>query len=314
MFHNRKSSLVKMSGSDRLLLVYSTNSNVFYERLAQRLLAACKESSLPVESRTATQLRSMTEDQLADTTLILVNPVDCAHKVGNAPRLFSRVSAAKRRLMILAEAVETTWFKNQFQLPIQYDALIDVGFASQHDKLEDFDIPYRFLFNGATRQEAQTIAQPTPSRRHIPWTIVGHRTAGRVKLASELIRRVDPGGLVFLPDAGTGVRRGGSSISPLGLASVLSRTRYYVWTSHHEFAYYESFRFIEAILAGAMPCKVDSTVTWEQHGIPGIFESIETLCDFIRSKRFSAVQRSAREYYLSQGRLADHLQAVLENV
>jgi hypothetical protein len=314
MFYNRKSSRIEMSGSDRFLLVYSTTSNVFYERLAQRLLAACKESSFPVEPRTATQVSSMTEDKLANTTLILVNPVDCAHKVGDARKLFSRLSAAKRRIMLLAEAVETTWFKNQFQLPIQYDALIDVGFVSQQDKLKDFDIPYRFLYNGATRQEAQTIAQQTPSRRHIPWTIVGHRTEGRVNLASELIRWVDPGGVVFLPNAGTGVRRGGSSISPLGLASVLSRTKYYVWTSHHEFAYYESFRFIEAILAGAVPCKVDSTVTWEQHGIPGIFESIETLCDFIRSKRFSAVQRSAREYYLSQGRLADHLQAVLENV
>src|SRR5215211_2962063 len=142
MFHKGKSIRVAMPRSDHFLLVYSTTSNVFYEALAQRLLTACNESSLPVESCAAAQLSSMNVDQLANTTLILVNPVDCAHKVGSARKFFTRLSAAKRRLIVLAEAVETNWFRNQFLLPIQYDALIDVGFVSQEEKLKNFSIPY----------------------------------------------------------------------------------------------------------------------------------------------------------------------------
>jgi hypothetical protein len=303
-----------MLRSDHILLIYSTTSNIFYETLARRLITACKENSLLVESCAAAKLSDISVDQLANATVILVNPVDCTYKIGNRQEFFSRLSFAKRRIMVLAEAVETEWFDNQFRLPIHYDALIDVGFTSQQDKLKERSIPYHFLFNGPTRHEERMIAQPSSFRRHIPWAIVGHRTEERVKLAAELIEKLDPGGFVFLPDAGTGVRKGGSSIGPLGLTSVLSRSKFYVWNSHHEFAYYESFRFREAILAGAMPCKVDSTSTWEQLGIPGIFPSVEFLCDSIRNERFPSMQRSAREFYLSQGGLADHLQAVLENV
>lgn len=302
-----------MPRPDRFLLVYSTTSNVFYAALAQRLLAACKENSLPVELCAATQLGSMSVDRLTDTTLILVNPVDCAHRVSHAKRFFARVSAAKSRLLVLAEAVETKWFENQFRLPIQYDAMIDVGFVSQENKLEGFDLPYRFLFNGATRQEERMIVQQVPSERQVPWAIVGHRTEDRVKLAAQLTESVDPSGFVFLPKAGTGVRKGGSSISPSGLTSILSRTKFYVWNSHHEFVYYESFRFIDAILAGAMPCKVDDKAKREQFDIPGIFPTVETLCDSIQGMDFASMQRSAREFYLSQGKLADHLQSVLEN-
>jgi hypothetical protein len=51
--------------------------------------------------------------------------------------------------MVLAEAVGIKWFERQFELPLRYDMLLDVGFASQEDKLRDSGVPYRFLFNVA---------------------------------------------------------------------------------------------------------------------------------------------------------------------
>jgi hypothetical protein len=300
---------------EQFLIVYSTTSNVFYEALARRLAAACEENSREARLCTAIELSDMDTDEFENTTLALVNPFDCTYRIGGRGKFFSRISAARKRIMVLAEAVETQWFKNQFRLPIRYDALIDVGFLSQRDRLRDFDVPYYFLFNGPTRQEEERIGRPTTSpQRPIPWAIVGHKTDRRVRLVVELMEKLDPGGFVFLPNAGMGVRKGGSAIGPLGLSSGLSRTRYYVWNSDHEFMYYESFRFLEAILVGAVPCKIDGRAAWGHLSIPGIFPSVQALCATIHSEGFSSMQNSAKEFYLSQGSLASHLERILEDV
>jgi hypothetical protein len=299
---------------EQFLIVYSTTSNVFYEVLARRLATACEENSREARLCTAMELSNMRADELENATLTIVNPFDCSYRIGDSKKFFSRLSAARRRIMVLAEAVETQWFKNQFRLPIRYDALVDVGFVSQRDRLGDFDVPYRFLFNGPTQQEVEKIRRPTSSKRPIPWAIVGHKTDGRVRLVVQLMERLDPGGFVFLPNAGIGVRKGGSAIGPSGLSSGLSRTRYYVWNSHHDFMYYESFRFLEAILVGAVPCKIDGRADWRELSIPGIYPSVQALCNTVHSEGFSSMQDSIKAFYLSQGTLANHLEKILEDV
>jgi hypothetical protein len=127
------------------------------------------------------------------------------------------------------------------------------------------------------------------------------------------MEKLGPGGFVFLPGAGM-VREGHGTIGPSGLASVLSRTEYYVWNSYHEFAYYESFRFREAVLAGAVPCKIDAeAASWERIGIPGVFPSVDAFRESIRSEGFVRMRESAREFYLSRGRLSDHLEKTLSH-
>jgi hypothetical protein len=298
------------------VIVYPDGGSVFHEKLARRLGAAAEEGSQEALVRSSAEVCEMDGEQLALTTLGIVSPWECAQFIGSKEKLFSRLSVAKKRVMILAEAVEAKWFGLQFRLPVRYDALIDVGFASQRDRLPSgFDLPYHFLFNGPTREEAQAIELAlVPSERRIPWAFVGHTKVDRVKLAAELVNELDPGGFVFLPTPGSGVREGKGMISPSGLAHVLSNTRYYVWRSHHEFAYYESFRFIEALLAGAAPCKVDIEGTWKQPEIPNVFPSVRALRRCIESEGFAAMLGSARQFYLSRGRLADHLEEALRFV
>jgi hypothetical protein len=302
-----------MDGRDPILIVYPSRGSAFHETFARRLAAAADEGLRGALVRSSAEVSEMDEEQLAGATLGIVSPWECAQFVGNRERFFARLSAAKKRITVLAEAVEIKWFSWQFRLPIRYDALIDVGFASQKHKLPpSFDLPYHFLFNGPTREEERTIkAASTSSKRPIPWAFVGHIREDRARLASELVEELDPGGFVFLPTAGAGVRKGKGMISPSSLANVLSKTRYYVWRSHHEFAYYESFRFIEAILAGAVPCKVDVGGTWKQPGIPNVFPSVQALRRCIESEGFPSMLGAAREFYLSRGRLADHLEEAL---
>ena len=275
---------------------------------------ACVEGSREVVLCAAAELESMDTEQLEDSTVALVNPSECTLGLGNVKEFLSRISVARKRVMVLAEAIENRWFKVQFRLPIRYDAVIDVGFLSQKDKLPDSDLPYRFLFNGPTQEEKRKIERTEPSRRTIPWAFVGHRRDDRFALAAELVERLDPGGFLFLPNPGTGVVRTNGKIGPSGLEAVLSRTKYYVWTSHHTFMYYESFRFIEALLAGAAPCKIAYPAEWKKIGIPGIFPSAEAFCKVARSEDYASMLGAAKDYYLSRGLLADHLGEVFQDV
>lgn len=302
-----------MRDRKQITIVYPFAGSDFHKQLARRLASACEEKSRTAKLLSSAEVRDMDDDRLAGETTLIVNPWECTYKIGPPEKFFSRLSAARKRITVLAEAVEIEWFKKQFRLPMQHDMMIDIGFASQESKLHDFDIPYRFLFNSPTRRDERTIMRADPSRRTIPWAYVGHYRETRMKLAAELVEKFDPSGFVFLTKGGA-VMEGRGTIGPLGLSSVLSKTKYYVWNSHHEFEYYESLRFMEAIMAGAIPCKIDSRVNWKKLDAPGIFSSVQELADSARNEGFTSMWRSARDFYLSRGRLADHLEEVLKDV
>lgn len=294
-----------------MLIVYPAWGSAFHEGLARRLATARREGSEETHVCSSAEMRDMDTERIANATVAVVSPWECARWITGKEKFFSQLSVAHKRILILAEAVETGWFTRQFELPVRYDVLIDVGFASQEHKLPNFELPYRFLFNGPTRQEEQIMAREPSSERSIPWAFVGHSKEDRVRLAVELVEKIDPGGFLFLPRPGSGVKEGKGAVSPSGLGAVLSQTRYYVWRSHHEFAYYESFRFIDAILHGAVPCKIDGGEVWKQSGIPGIFPSVEAFRDRIQSDGFSSMLEDAREFYSSRGRLSDRLEEAL---
>lgn len=303
-----------MERPSQLFIIYSNNANAFYKELAQRLATACNESGRAARLTTAAELIHMGHSELKDATLAVVNPFECFHWVIDKEALSARLRMVHRKLMVLAEAIETRWFEDQFRLPVSFDALVDVGFHSQREKMDGYDIPYRFLFHAPTSTEREKIQHPEAQKRPIPWALVGHQTTERLKFATELMRRIAATGFVFLPQPGFGVRKKGEAIGPSGMISMLSRTEYYVWISHHEFSYYESFRFIEAILAGAMPIKIDASFEWQETTIPGIFPSLETFVEAVYDEGFVSLRESAAEFYLSQGLLADRFEEVLESV
>ena len=145
--------------------------------------------------------------------------------------------------------------------------------------------------------------------RPIPWAVIGHYTEERLRLVSQLLERVGPRGFVFLPPLRP-VRQDQARLSPPTVRSVLSRTRYYVWCAHHQFPYFESFRFLDGLLAGAVPCKLDAGELVSST-IPGAYSSFEALCDQLTSGNPWSAYEEVRSFYLSKGSLPDHLQAVL---
>jgi hypothetical protein len=148
--------------------------------------------------------------------------------------------------------------------------------------------------------------------RPIPWAVIGHYTEERLRLVSQLLERVGPRGFVFLPPLRP-VRQDQARISPPAVRSVLSRTRHYVWCSHHQFPYFESFRFLDCLLAGAVPCKLEAGEL-ASSGIPGVYCSLEALCDQLTSGNQWSAYEEARSVYLSKGSLPDRLEAVFASL
>lgn len=302
-----------MRANDKLLIVYPQAGSAFYETLGRRLVTSCKEKFRDVTLRSAAEVCGAEEGGLDDTTVAVIAPAQCRHGLPDRDRFFRLLSGARRRVMVLAESVETEWFENQFKVPLEFDALIDLGFVSQEQKLNGFETPYLFLFNAPTHEEKQMIEGASLTGRKIPWATVGHERRDRVQLAHDLLTKFNPGGFVFLPPAGVVIKKENGMIGPDGLHALLGKTQYYVWESLHEYNYYESFRFREALLAGAMPCKVDRRADWTNTGIPGIFPSVEAFAESARDEGFEAILGSAKEFYFSHGLLADRVEEVLDS-
>lgn len=303
--------------TDELLIVYPQAGHDLYRELGQRLRIACEENSRNVSLSSADAVCDMGKEELADTTVAILAPAQCYWSLSDRDEFSLRLAEARSRLAVFAESVETEYFGNQFNVPIDFDALIDIGFVSQESRLGDFGLPYHLLLNGPTREEKQRIERASLSGREIPWAMLGHNKGGRLELAHELMQSFDPQGFVFLPQSGISVRKDRGMVGPEELDRLLQNTQYYIWNGQHRVTYYESFRFREAILAGAVPCKIESEnalYEWEANGIPGFFPSLESFIETANDEGFENLYESARDFYLSQGLLADHLDEVLESL
>jgi len=305
----------------QLLIVHPSSGGIFYQELSRRLFTACKEELREeVALCSSRELRNMTTDRLSSATLAVVNPVECAATSNDSSgwcaatssvrsAFFSKLALGYKRIMVLAEAVESKRYRQQFRVPVNFNALFDVGFVSQKEKHLFPDVSYCFVFDGPTKKEEQVIASLSTSKRHIPWALVGYQTPEHLKLVAALVDYGRyPEGFCYLQ------RPFDSGLSPTGLAAVLSKTNYYVWSSEDSFAHYESFRFIQALLAGAVPCKIDNSHSWDDFDIPGIFPSAQSFCAKVQEEDYWSMYSSAREFYTSKGSLAEHLEKALHLV
>jgi hypothetical protein len=247
---------------------------------------------------------------------MVVDPVACAATASQRSQFFSKLALARKRIAVLAEAVESTRYRQQSRLPVNFDAIFDVGFVSQRDKHPLPDVPYHFVFNGPTKEEEQVVAELVPSReRCIPWTVVGHQTPNNLNLVAELMDyKLYQGGFCLLQHRRHRGRKGERLLSSSALAAVLSRTNYYVWPSDDPFAYYESFRFVQALLAGAVPCKIAGDQVCERSDIPGTFPSVRSFWARAQDEGHWPMYCAAREFYMSGGTLAKHLEKALHLV
>lgn len=287
----------------RILIVYPSLGNIFYFNLASRLSTAALELDIDAKLVGSSELACLDRPWATSVPVFIVSPTECSL---SGPEAIARLARMPFRAAVLADCVGTPWYYKTFLLEIEFDLVVDVGFLDQALQRPFQNVPYHFLFNAPLEEEAARISAPRLGPRGISWTLIGHVTPDRLALADELVTHLGSAGFLFLPQLRP-VRPSEGMLSPDDLRRVLESTNLYVWCSHHSLPYYESFRFLDAVLFGAVPCKIDPWGLAELGGLPNVYSSVLDLAVDVGERSPTLLFESSKEFALSHGTLKQHL-------
>ncbi|MCB0165369.1 MAG: sulfotransferase family 2 domain-containing protein [Anaerolineae bacterium] len=245
----------------RVLIIIPGTVSYFYDAEGRRVAEALQDLGCEVAVHTLTSYPEGSYDWC-----FLMNLSEIVHAHGNdmkgVMRYVQQLKACSRQVgMILLESARSPWFRDSLSLMkhAKLNILLDLGFYNQYQHASrQAQKVYHFVFNGLTRSEKKSICESEfiSGDRPLPWTFVGHLVPRRLKLLQRLIEDVDRRGFVYMVHF-TPVTETGPHLNQAQLHEVLLRTRYKIWCSHVDHAYVESIRFRLALMAGAVPIKVN---------------------------------------------------------
>ena len=285
--------------------------------LVSRLSKGVEDALLALAVISPSGLCALAPEELRNTALLVASPNKCIETSGDEEAFLSQVACARRRILVTVAPAGNPGYRGRLRSGIEFDAVFDVGFVSQRERHDEVsDVPYHFVFNGLINDEEPVPEEPShPEGRTIPWVLTGPRSDSNKNLLAQLFEHeIDRSGLCLLQSRTRS--RAGVELLPgsLGLLAVLSKARYYLWSADRDVPYYESFRFSEPLLAGTVPCKLDPDLASENLDIPGLYASVAAFQAAVREEGYLAMYRRARDFYVSRGRLADHLSGALNLV
>jgi hypothetical protein len=284
--------------------------------LAWRLSKGFRDASHRAAVYSSPEVSALDTEDLSNTILVVVSPGQCIETSGNESAFVSKVAHARKRILASIGPVHSQGYLARLRRGIQFDALFDLGFVSQKDSHSRVsDLPYRFVFNGPTREEPLPQEPANPSERTIPWVMVGPRSDRNRDLLRALFEhQIDPGGICLLHARLKNMTPPEPMLDGPQLSAILSKARYYLWGAERDDMYYESFRFIVPLLAGAVPCKMDPALTAAGFDVPGVYASVSAFDMEVRDIGYSGMYRRARDFYVSRGRLGENLSGALRLV
>jgi hypothetical protein len=288
-----------------------------YQDLASRLSKGFRDASHSVAVYSSPEVCALASEDLSDTTLLVASPKQCIEASGDEPVFLSKVACARKRILASVGPVHSAGYLARLRRGIHFDALFDLGLASQKDShYEVSDLPYHFVFNGPTREEEPLPQEPAnQAERTIPWVMVGPRSDRNRDLLRALFEyQIDPGGICLLHARLKNMTPPEPMLDGPQLSAILSKARYYLWGAERDDMYYESFRFIVPLLAGAVPCKMDPALTAAGFDVPGVYASVSAFDTEVRDTGYSGMYRRARDFYVSRGRLGENLSGALRLV
>jgi hypothetical protein len=285
--------------------------------LASRLSKGFRDAPHSVALYTSPEVCAVAAEDLSITTLLVVSPGQCIEASGDEPLFLSKVACARKRILASVGPVHSPGYLRRLRRRIHFDALFDLGFASQEDRHSDVsDVPYHFVFNGLVPEEEPLAKEPAnQAERTIPWVLVGPRNDRNRDLLGALFEhQINPGGVCLLYARPKNMSQPEPMLGGPQLQATLSKARYYLWGGERDIMYYESFRFIDPLLAGTVPCKIDPYLSGAGFEVPGVYATVSAFATEVRDIGYSGMYRRARNYYVSRGRLGEHLSGALRLV
>jgi hypothetical protein len=299
-----------------VIVVYSGDGSIASSRLALRLAAAASAlvpgERAGVRLEPASELGGLDQDWLATATALVVSP--SRRDLSGLPAL-SVLRRARRLVAVVGDHDDADWPALVCGSGLDVDAILDIGFAPREHGHRL--VARIFLHNAPSAAETALIRSRVAGGRPLPWALVGHATPARVVLADALTKHLAADGIVFLPsDRPERSGGGGARLGAVDLTRLLEATTYYVWCSRTGAPYYESHRFLDAVLAGAVPCKIEPSPSVREAlaGMPAVYRSVSELAEASCERGPESLYEDAREYCLGSGTLEDLLPGALERV
>ncbi len=243
----------------RALVVIPGTVNYFYNQNGHRIADSLRELGFDVDVSTLAQCP---EGEYALGVLSSITEI--LFGFGDEAAGLARIRELRRRCGAMTscgiDCVATPWYHRLHEMTARagVGTILDLGLYDQGHALESgHRSMYRFLFSGLTPTESRLLGDlDEDAERTIPWAFVGHNTPHRAALVDHLIQTVDPRGFVYMPTLSVYAETGSPHLNQEQFETVLRRTRYQVWCSHHPHFYMEPERFRTSLLTGGIPIKV----------------------------------------------------------
>ena len=287
------------------------------QELASRLSKGFRDASHNVAVYSSSEVCALAPEDLSNSTLLVASPRQCIEASGDKPVFLSKVACARKRILASVGPVHSPGYLARLRKGMHFDALFDLGFVSQKGSHSEVsDLPYHFVFNGLTREEEPLAQEPAnQAERTIPWVLVGPRSDRNRDLLGALFEhQINPGGLCLLQGRPKNMIPPEPTLGGPQLSAILSKATYYLWGAERNGMYYESFRFIVPLLAGTVPCKIDPALSAAGFDVPGVYASVSAFDTEVRDIGYSGMYCRARDFYVSRGRLGEHLSGALRLV
>jgi hypothetical protein len=286
----------------RALVLIPGSVNYFYNAAGRRTGEALREIGFSVEIATLGQHSSRSYNFCLVSSL-----AEVIHSCGNEVVAHAALRDLQKSCGLIAalsiDCAATVWFHNtQKQCrSLKIPAILDLSLHDQRENLRSKDrADYYFFPAGLTSSEMRQVCQDVDDTgRAIPWAFIGHFTPARLALLDDLVRHLDPRGFVYMPMCAPYQEKGSPHLNEHQFNTVLARTRYQIWSSHHSAFYMESERFRMSLLAGGVPIKVLTTAL-PAPGCPFSYLMMEAsaLPSSIRRFDFALLRQQFRKEYL----------------
>lgn len=260
-----------------LPLIFPAGVNWFYETQATVLADDLTAQGVPAQAIPSTGIERLNE--VNATTVLILNAAECAlaaRRAGVGEEFVEALSKFDERVLLNYDSIFSRWFKNQLLVRDGLiTAIIDIGMMPQTELMVR-GIPYLWAPEAFAQSEKEQI-QSWSEGRPLPWAVIGHVTADRAAFISSVQSTLGSSGLAFLPPLRPFQKNSG--LDHAGLIRVLQNSDLYLWSSHHDYPYHEGFRALHAIIAGAVPAKIDPVSARHFADVPWVYPSLEALSE-----------------------------------
>ncbi|WP_243312994.1 hypothetical protein [Fundidesulfovibrio agrisoli] len=220
-------------------------------------------------------------------------------------RLVEVAKSFQSNILISAESISSSWFKNQFKYGIEWLAAVDYGVAPQDYNKSSFSVPFLFLQESFSTLDIASIKNDVHPKK-ITWSYVGHYSLERTRDIYDSVERFGADGFFFLPN----LRNVNDSTKTIGFKKyfeILSSSNLNIWSSHHSFPHHEALRTLFCLKNHCVPVRISKGTYEHFSDFPWVYSDVEHAYQAINSTGILESYVASLDFFTDFGLFEEHV-------